>query len=156
MTTAPAQIEQYLHAKIPLSREMAISVISADRTGVRLAAPLMQNINHQSTAFGGSISTLAILAAWTYVDCGLRECPFVSHVVIQRNSVEYLRPVRGDFQAFCAAPPEQQWRRFIKAVTIHGKGRIRLGAELVWGGEVVGTFQGEYVALREDVSSAQS
>lgn len=59
------QVEQYLHQNIPISQQMAVSVVSIDEKGVILAAPLLPNINHHGTVFGGSISNLAILSAWT-------------------------------------------------------------------------------------------
>ncbi|MGK7937166.1 MAG: YiiD C-terminal domain-containing protein [Xenococcaceae cyanobacterium] len=60
-------VENYLHEHIPISQVMAVSVDSLDESRVILSAPLAPNINHRNTAFGGSISTLAILSAWTFV-----------------------------------------------------------------------------------------
>lgn len=153
MPADAAELAKYLHAQIPLSREMAISVVAADETGVRLAAPLAPNINHQNTAFGGSASALGILTAWTLVDFGLREQAIAAHVVIQRNSVEYLRPIRGEFQAFCPMPPAREWQRFVQTIGARGRGRIRLAAQLIADGQVVGTFKGDYVAFRAEEDS---
>ena len=143
----PAEVERYLHAHIPLSREMGVRVAALDERGVRLAAPLEPNINHRSTVFGGSASAIAILSAWTLLHTRLRAEGVASRVVIQRNSVEYLRPIRGGFEAFCAAPAERVWRRFSDTLASRGKGRLVLTAELLAEGAVAGTFRGEYVAL---------
>lgn len=123
-------------------------VVSADDAGVRLAAPLAPNVNHCGTAFGGSASAVAILSAWVLVHTRLAAAGIPGQVVIQRNSVEYLRPIRGDFEAFCGVPTERAWERFLTALTTRGRGRIRLAAELRAAGEVAGTFRGEYVALQ--------
>ncbi|MGD1908519.1 MAG: thioesterase domain-containing protein [Leptolyngbyaceae cyanobacterium] len=143
-----AEIEQYLHEHIPMSQAMAVAVEAIAETGVTLSAPLAPNINHRHTAFGGSISTLAILSAWTAVHVGLLREQIPCRIVIQRNSVDYLGPIEGDFQARCLPPTPQAWGKFLRAIARHGKGRINLVAEVTAGGEVAGRFQGDYVALK--------
>lgn len=64
-------VTQSLYDRIPLSQAMAVSVISIAEDGIILTAPLDPNINHRNTVFGGSISTLAILAGWTFVSVRL-------------------------------------------------------------------------------------
>lgn len=141
------EVEQYLHEHIPLSKKMAVSVVSIDG-GVTLAAPLLPNINHRSTVFGGSISALAILSAWTLIHVRFQELSLASRIVIQSNSVKYIKPIEGDFQAVCIAPSQQNWDRFVTTVVRKGKGRILLDAEIYFDGAIAGTFQGEYVALK--------
>lgn len=60
-----ADLQAYLHRQIPLSAAMQVSVVSATLDSVVLSAPLAPNINHKYTAFGGSVSALGILAAWS-------------------------------------------------------------------------------------------
>ncbi|PSB47247.1 YiiD C-terminal domain-containing protein, partial [Chamaesiphon polymorphus] len=67
MSVSCTDVEQYLHEHIPLSKAMAVSVSSIDSSGVILSAPLQPNINHRSTVFGGSISAVSVLSAWTLV-----------------------------------------------------------------------------------------
>lgn len=140
-------IEQYLHTHIPLSKAMAVSVCSISEHDVILTAPLTPNINHRSTAFGGSISAVAILSAWTFVHVKLQVLAIPCRIVIQSNSLEYLKPIEGDFQARCIAPPQRNWDRFIAMLSRRGRGRIVLDAEVYFDGELAGKFQGEYVAL---------
>lgn len=141
------EIERYLHEHIPLSREMEVGVVAVDERGVRLSAPLEPNINHRATVFGGSASALAILSAWTLVHVGVREQGYPSRIVIQRNQMEYLRPISGPFEAFCPMPREEEWMRFCRSLARRGTGRIGLDAQLLWEGEVAGNFHGVYVAL---------
>lgn len=145
--TDAAAIEAYLHRHIPISREMGVRVVSVDAAGVRLAAALEPNINHQSTAFGGSVSSLAILAAWTLAHVGLRERGLAARVVIQRSSVEYLAPIEGEMEAFCPAPGDEAWRKFVASVEKRGRGRLRLHAHVTSGGAAGAEFHGLYVAL---------
>ena len=74
---------------------MAVSVRSVEHDAVILLAPLAPNINHRDTVFGGSASALAILAAWSLLHVRLRAEGITGRLVIQRNSMEYERPVSG-------------------------------------------------------------
>jgi thioesterase domain-containing protein len=141
-------VEQYLHEHIPLSKAMAVSVTAINESGVILSAPLLPNINHRSTVFGGSISAVAILSAWTFVHVQLQILSIRAQIVIQSNSVEYLKPIETEFQAHCLTPSPQDWERFISAVSKRGKGRIMLEAEIFSRGLLAGKFRGEYVALK--------
>ena len=58
------EITRYLHDHIPITRSLGARVEHADGQSVRLWAPLAQNLNHRDTAFGGSLSSLAILSGW--------------------------------------------------------------------------------------------
>lgn len=147
MTILPAEIEEYLHRSIPISREMGVRIESVDGSGVRLTAPLAPNVNHRSTAFGGSVNTLAILSAWVLVHARLREAGSRGRVVIQRSSLEYLHPVHGDFEAWCPAPEPESWARFAETLERRGRARISLHAEVREGGRVAGKFHGAFVAL---------
>lgn len=63
---SPGKLQQYLHDHIPLSKAMQITVERISPESVTLSAPLAPNINHRDTLFGGSASTAAILAAWSF------------------------------------------------------------------------------------------
>jgi thioesterase domain-containing protein len=141
-------VEQYLHEHIPLSQAMAVSVSSIDDLGVILSAPLQPNINHRSTAFGGSISAVAILSAWTLIHIRLQSLSVPCQIVIQSSSIDYLKPIESDFYAHCLNPPLENWQRFISTVSKRGKARISLEAEIHAQGSIGGKFKGEYVALK--------
>jgi thioesterase domain-containing protein len=141
-------VERYLHEHIPLSQAMAVSVSSIDDGGVILSAPLQPNINHRSTAFGGSISAVAILSAWTLIHVRLQFLSIPCQIVIQSSSIDYLNPIASDFSAHCLNPPLENWQRFIKIFSKRGKARIALEAEIHAQGSIAGKFKGEYVALR--------
>ena len=148
MDISSTSVEKYLHEHIPLSKAMDVSVVSIDEAGVLLSAPLLPNINHRSTAFGGSISAVAILSAWTFIHVQLQILSLPCRIVIQSNSIEYRKPVESDIQAHCEAPSLQPWKRFIETVSKRGKGRIVLNVKVYSRGVLAGKFQGVYVALK--------
>src|SRR5512132_2090261 len=94
-----AQLERYLHEQIPISRPLGVRVLAAGADVVRLGAPLEPNLNHRQTVFGGSLSAVAILAAWTWLYLRLGGPGFTGRIVIQNHGVEYLAPAEGDFVA---------------------------------------------------------
>ena len=77
-------IQTYLYEQIPITQGMKIQVIEVRNESVILAAPLQPNINHRSTVFGGSASTLAILSAWTLINFRLKNEGINSRLVIQK------------------------------------------------------------------------
>jgi thioesterase domain-containing protein len=144
-----AALEAYLYAQIPISRAMGVRVLRADRACVVLRAPLATNLNHRQTFFGGSAASLATLAAWALAHERVRdESGLDVHVVIQRSTMEYLEPAASEVEAECVAPPDKQWDRLLRSVRRWGKGRIRLAVQLRARDAIVGSFDGEFVALR--------
>lgn len=144
---APAEVEAYLHEHIPLSAAMEVRVTACDAGGATLRAPLAPNINHRSTVFGGSASAVAILAAWTWLNFRLRAEGHTARLVIQKNTVNYLRPIAGEFEARCDAPAPETVAKFLATFRRHGKARLEVGAVLLSEGRPATTFTGDYVAM---------
>lgn len=143
----PAELERYLHEHIPLSRAMAVGVVSVDAEAVVLAAPLAPNINHRDTVFGGSASALAILSAWSLLHTRLRAEGISTRLVIQRNTMDYDQPILGDFTARAQLQRPDDWRQFTRMLERKGKARIAVDSVLAQGGQAVGRLTGEFVAL---------
>ena len=144
----PSELEQYIHGHIPLSRAMAIRVVSASTDAVALLAPLAPNINHRETVFGGSASALAILASWALLHLRLRSEGLPDTLVIQRNTMEYRRPILGEFTARSALAHPERWPVFTSTLASRAKARITVSATLEYAGEIAGSFSGDFVALR--------
>jgi thioesterase domain-containing protein len=143
-------LESYLHEQIPLSAAMGVSVRSVTEESVTLAAPLAPNINHKSTVFGGSASALSILAAWSTLHVRLLRAGLPSEIVIQSNTMEYERPVRGEFVATGAISAASDWPGFIRMLERRKRARIDIETGLRCEGVAVGSFRGRFVVfLRE-------
>lgn len=147
MLTDPATVERYLHEHIPITRAMGLKVTGYDGNGVRLWAPLEPNLNHRNTAFGGSLSTLGILAGWTLLHIKMQEAGYGVRLVIQHSHMEFTAPVYGDFTAECGMPAVDAWRRFKLGLDKRGKGRLALASGIWADGQRVGRHQGTYVAV---------
>ncbi len=140
-------LERYLHTRIPLSAALGVRVLEATPECVRLTAPLDPNINHTGTVFGGSAATVAILTAWGLLHVRLAAGGLRAQTLIQRNRMEYLQPIRADFEGECRCADAVSWNRFLSTLKRHGRARLALGAELRSLGRTVGRFEGAFVAL---------
>ncbi len=140
-------LERYLHQQIPLSAAMGVRVRMATPERVQLAAPLAPNLNHNETIFGGSAAALATLSAWTLLHIRIARAELHARLVIQRSSVEYERPIPGDFEAVCRFSDEAAWERFRATLVRRGRARLTLGACLVYDARRMATFEGDFVAM---------
>ncbi|NIQ94298.1 MAG: thioesterase [Desulfuromonadales bacterium] len=148
MTTSPEAITAYLHEHIPITAHLGVRVEVWDGETVRLAAPLEPNLNHRCTAFGGSLSALAILAGWTVLHLKLRAAGLRCRLVIQKSAFDFVEAVESDFAAVCQAPAEESWTRFVTTLRRRGRARIRLQAKVeTAAGDPGGHYEGSYVAL---------
>ena len=143
----PSDLERYLHEHIPLSRAMQVSVVQVLEASVTLAAPIEPNINHRGTVFGGSISAVAILAAWSLLHTRLSGEGVACRLVIQRNEVDYLKPVDADFTARSLPPSTEDWLAFTRMLVRKGMARITIRCVLECADATVAEFEGEFVAL---------
>jgi thioesterase domain-containing protein len=140
-------LERYLHEHIPISGALGVGVAEASDQLVRVSAPLEPNLNHRSTAFGGSVGAVAVLAGWGLMRLRVDHLRPVPHLVIQRSTLEYLLPIETDFEASCAAPSEDRWDRLWRAFTQRGRGRIDLAVEVTADGALAARFHGTYAVL---------
>ena len=144
---APAELQDYLHAHIPLSVAMQVRVLAVEPDGVTLGAPLAPNINHRDTVFGGSASAVAILAAWSLLHTRMLAHGIATRLVIQSNTMDYDLPIAGGFTARSALADPSQWTRFTRTLARMGRARLRVVAVLEADGQVAGRLTGEFVAL---------
>jgi len=141
------ELQDYLHAHIPLSAAMQVSVRAVQAGGVTLAAPLAPNINHRETVFGGSASAVAILSAWSLLHTRMLADGVPARLVIQSNTMDYDKPIFGEFTARSSLAEPDQWPRFMRMLARMRRARMRVNAVLESDGAVVGRLAGEFVAL---------
>jgi thioesterase domain-containing protein len=143
----PAELEAYLHRHIPITAAMQVGVEGVGEDEVVLSAPLEPNINHRATLFGGSASTICILACWSLVHLKLTGAGVPHRLVIQRNTMSYDAPVTGRFSARARLAAEADWTQTLLTFVRHRKARIATEAALLFDGRVAGRMQADFVAL---------
>jgi len=145
-------LERYLAQHIPLSRALGVRVERFDAFELRLRAPLEPNLNHRHTAFGGSLSALAILAGWTRVAFDLRRAGRDARVVVQRSHIDFDAPAEAAFEARVEAVPAPEWDTFLRTLERRGKARVGVRgtvrvSDAGDGADQVARFAARYVAL---------
>ena len=97
--------------------------------------------------FGGSASALAILAAWSLLYVRLQAEGMGKRIVIHSNTMEYTKPILGDFLAIALPPDEEAWKKLLAALRRNRMARITVRSRLECSGTDVGGFEGEFVVL---------
>lgn len=145
MQETAATLTEKLNSEIPISKAMGIRVTEYTSHNILLTAPLPANINHKSTAFGGSLYSAAVLAGWALLYAKLQESQLEAHIVIAESHASYMRPVKQDIQAICRMPDETTMQRFQETFTKRGRARILLVTEIMTGDLLAMTLRGRYV-----------
>ena len=137
-------LEATYHRLIPISQHMGISVRDYNGSALTIAAPLANNINHQMTAFGGSLFSLAALAGWGLMQLKLSEHDLDGNTVIAGGDVGYASPVADELVCTCPVPPE--FDAFIDRLKERGRAGIAMPSVFTADdGEAAMNFNGKYV-----------
>lgn len=149
------QLEEILHHEIPLSLAMGVRVYSYDGQALCLAAPLENNINHKSTAFGGSLYAIAVLSGWALLAMKLNERSLQGEIIIQDAGIRYVKPVKTTIYATALWPEQMQASRFFGRLERGNRARLTLQSKIKQENEEAVKFTGRYVvSLDGDTQSA--
>ena len=138
-------LQNVLAEEIPLSRAIGITVKKYTGESLTLTAPLENNLNHKSTAFGGSLYSVAVLAGWGLLHMHLRAAGLQGKIVIHDSRVKFLRPVTGEIVATCSVDVEAGLEKFLQIYRRKGKSRVLLSAQIHDREKVAVDFTGRYV-----------
>lgn len=145
---SPEDYTAYLHRSIPLTAAMDVRVLVQEPGRVEILAPIRANANHHGSAFGGSLSTLAILSGWVLVQQALDTAQVEAKLMVQRSECDYLEPAQADFSAESRLP-EAEWPRFLQLLQRRGRARITVSTHIRIGGREVARATGTYAAIRQ-------
>jgi thioesterase domain-containing protein len=149
MMLQPDELEKFLHAHIPITSQMQISVDEIDAQRVRMRAKLKPNENDKHIAFAGSIQSLLTICSWGMVFSLLYNIDKEVQLFIRRNSIEYTKPVDNDFTAECSIEDTHEREQFITTYRQKHKSRLTVRATLYNRHEAAAHFQGEFVAIQK-------
>lgn len=141
------ELQNYIYEHIPISVSLGIEVKEAALDKVILGAPILLNINHKNTAFGGSLHCVATLSCWSLVFINLKPHFQSTEIVISGSEIKYLNPVKSDFTVECLMNNRQEWIKFASILRKKGKGRIKLNAKIYEGSKLAVDYYGEFVAI---------
>ncbi|MEX0844427.1 MAG: YiiD C-terminal domain-containing protein [Balneolaceae bacterium] len=142
-----SEIEKYLYEHIPITKALGVEAVTFSENSVKFRAPLSKNINHRSTAFGGSISSLLITTGWSYLRLLFDNYEPIPRIVIGRSSTYYLKPITSDFTSELIIPEDETITDFMHMYTRFGKARITLQVQIEKEGEILAEFEGDFVVM---------
>lgn len=142
------EIEQYLYEHIPITKALGVKAVEFSKEGVKFKAPLANNINHRSTAFGGSISSMLITTGWSYLRLLFDGSDPIPKIVIGKSNTQYLKPVTDDFTSELIIPKKETVKKFMEMYHRFGKARITLKAQIKEEGKVLAEFEGDFVVIK--------
>lgn len=140
-------IEKYLYEHIPITKALGVKAVSFSKVEVKFWAPLSENINHRSSAFGGSISSLLITTCWSYLRLLFDDVDPVPRIVIGRSSTDFLGPVTDDFTSELIIPKNEALDHFFEMYHRFGKARITLKAQIRKSNQLLAEFEGDFVVI---------
>ena len=135
-------LEHTLHELIPISQAMGIQVEAYTGSALVLKAPLSNNINHQHSAFGGSLFSVAALAGWGLMQMKLSELLRDCNTVVMGGEVTYQRPVYDDLR--CVATLPENADELFAALEQQGRASTTLLCTFESDGEPAMSLSGKY------------
>ena len=123
----PIELQRIMHEQIPMSRFMGVEVCGYNEDMLTLTAPLDKNINHQKSAFGGSVFALAALAGWGILQLKLHELDLNCNTVVGDAKVKFLKPIREDL--VCKVKVEDSHTQLLKGIEKNGSAVVELNTE---------------------------
>ena len=137
-----------LYEAIPISRSFGLVIDSYEQGRLILKAPLAPNINDKGTVFAGTLNAVAILAGWGMLWLTLQEHNMLGTIIIQDSTIQYFKPVAGDFSASCRTLGPDQLERLLMMLARKGRARVELAVEICEAGSAAVAFTGRYVIDR--------
>ncbi len=145
MVTAQ-ELQQVFHTEIPITRTIGLTVSRLTPREIEVCAPLMPNMNHKSTAFGGSLYSVAVLTGWGLLYHLLHQEVPDTHIVIFESQIFFHLPVKEDFCAISRIPDDQAVQRFLRVLRKKGRAKIALLVQIITDEGIAVSFKGTYVA----------
>lgn len=139
-------LQEKLHNEIPLTKLMKINIEEYNNNSLVTSAPLEININDKGTAFGGSLSTMTIISAWSMCWIISKELNIDSkNIVVIKNENSYLKPVTKDIQCYTKKPTIEEINNVKEKIEKKGSASLKIEASIIEDNEICVTFEGLYV-----------
>lgn len=142
------EAQKYIYENIPITKIMGMNITDLARESVRIAMPHAPNVNHQGSAFGGSIDSLFFVTCWAYVQLLIEDVDPHPRIVGRRGKTTFSKPIKSDFEAKVVIPKQEIVDQFLADLSQKGKGRLTARSVIEYEGEIAAEFEGEFVVLK--------
>jgi thioesterase domain-containing protein len=127
---SPQDLQHYVRTRIPLAGFMQVGVEVVSANEVVLSSPLEPNLNVHGTFFGGSGTSLCLLAAWSLAHLRSIAEGLPTALVVKSHHMTFARPIRAAAQARAGFAASDGWDRYAASVREGGRGRVELRVAL--------------------------
>jgi thioesterase domain-containing protein len=110
--------------EIPMLSYMQTSLEAWDGESLCIAAPLAPNTNDKSTAFAGSLATLATVTGWAILTLWAKSQYVPCWVAAADSHIRYRKPVMSDFKAIAILPNADDLAGLKARIASHGRDRV--------------------------------
>ncbi len=139
-------LQNKLHSEIPLTKLMEIKIQDYNESELITTAPLSININDKGTAFGGSLSTITIISAWSLCWLISKELGFDSNnIVIIKNNTSFRKPVTKNITCHTFKPSKEEIEILKQKLENKKSASIKIKSQIIENDEVCVDFLGYYV-----------
>ena len=140
------KLQNKLYNEIPLTKLMEIKIQDYNESELITTAPLSININDKGTAFGGSLSTITIISAWSLCWLISKELGFDSNnIVIIKNETSFRKPVTKDILCHTKKPSIEEIERLKQKLEKKKSASIKIESQIIENGQICVDFTGYYV-----------
>lgn len=125
---------------------MSLSINSFDNKKLVTTAPLDININDKGTAFGGSLSTITTISAWSIAFLlSKRFAINKANIVIINNETNFLKPVTKDIYCETFIPNDDEINILKMKLETKKSGSINIISHIIENNNICVDFKGTYV-----------
>lgn len=137
--------ENTLFKLIPQTKNLGIKITRIEDHQITVHGDYALNKNHLDIVFGGSIAAISITTAWSLVQSKIEQAGLKGNLVIKRQEIDYLLPVKTDFECVASFQSSDDWESFKKTYEEKGRARIIVTAQVISESKVTSKFQGVFV-----------
>jgi thioesterase domain-containing protein len=140
--------ENTLFKLIPQTKNLGIKISRIEDHQLTVQGSYALNKNHLDIVFGGSIAAISITTAWSLVQSKIEQAGLKGNLVIKRQEIDYLLPVKTDFECVASFQSADDWESFEKTYQEKGRARIVVKSLIVSESKVTSNFLGVFVLYK--------
>lgn len=140
--------ENTLFKLIPQTKNLGIKITRIEDHQLTVHGDYALNKNHLDIVFGGSIAAISITTAWSLVQSKIEQAGLKGNLVIKRQEIDYLLPVKTDFECVASFQSVGDWESFEKTYEEKGRARIVVTAQIIGELKITSKFQGVFVLYK--------
>jgi thioesterase domain-containing protein len=145
MSQREQNFEETLFQRIPQTKNLGLHIAKMEEHQLTVNGNFLLNKNHLDIVFGGSIAAISITTAWSLLQSKIEQAGLKGSLVIKRQEIDYLLPVKTDFECVASFQSADDWEQFKGMYQQNGRAKIIVMAKVISEAKVTSRFQGVFV-----------